>query len=66
MEDQILPKIAINFSQNHLSIKQGWYKDAMPWLKMCVIDEDVHLHNIDDIKNIITSKFKRIYGVMKV
>ena len=56
--DHRLPKIALNSSQNHLRLKRGWYKDTRPWLNHWEIDENVALQNIDNIKNIVTSKFK--------
>jgi hypothetical protein len=58
MEDKRLPKIASNSSQNHLQLKQGWHKDAKSWLNHWGIKEEVTLQNNNNIKNIITSKFK--------
>jgi hypothetical protein len=58
MEDKRLPKIASNFSQNHLWLKWGWHKDAQSWLNHWGIKEEIILQNKDNIKNIITSKFK--------
>ena len=58
MGDHRLPKLALNSIQNHLSLKQGWYKDTMAWLNLWEIDENVVLQNINNIKNIVTSKFK--------
>jgi hypothetical protein len=58
MEDKRLPKIASNSSQNHLWLKWGWHKDAKSWLNHWGIKEEVTLQNNDNIKNIITSKFK--------
>jgi hypothetical protein len=58
MEDKRLPKIASNSSQNHLQLKQGWHKDAQSWLNHWGIKEEIILQNKDNIKNIITSKFK--------
>ena len=58
MGDHILPNIALNSSQNHLSLKRGWYNDTRSWLNHSEIDENVALQNINNIKNIISSKFK--------
>ena len=46
-----LPKLALNSSQNHLSFKRGWYKDSKA-------HKNVALKNINNIENIVTSKFK--------
>jgi hypothetical protein len=60
MEDKRLPKIASNSSRNHLRLKWGWHKDAKSWLNHCEIKEEVRLqNNNDNIKNIITYKFKK-------
>ena len=56
--DLRLPKLALNSSQNHLRLKRGWYKDTRAWLNHWEIDENVALQNINNIKNIVTSKFK--------
>ena len=58
MGDHRLPKIALNSSQNHLRLEQGWYKDTRAWLNHWGINENVALQNINNIKNIVTSKFK--------
>ena len=58
MGDHRLPKLALNSSQNHLRLKWGWYKDTRAWLNHWEIDENVALQNINNIKNIFTSKFK--------
>ena len=58
MGDHRLPKLALNSSQNHLRLKQGWYKDIRAWLNYSEIDENLALKNINNIKNIVTSKFK--------
>jgi hypothetical protein len=58
MDDKRLPKIASNSNQNHQRLKWGWHKDAKSWLNHWGIQEDVILQNTDNIKNIITSKFK--------
>ena len=58
MGDHRLPKLALNSSQNHLRLKHGWYKDTRSWLNHWKIDENVALQNINNIKNIIASKFK--------
>ena len=51
MGDHRLLKLALNSSQNHLRLKQGW-------LNHWKIDETIALQNINNIKNIVTSKFK--------
>ena len=56
--DHRLPKIALNSSQKQLRLKRGWYKDTRSWLNHWEIDENVALQNINNIKNIVTSKFK--------
>ena len=56
--DHRLPKLALNSSQNHLRLKRGWYKDTRAWLNHQEIGENVALQNINNIKNIVTSKFK--------
>ena len=58
MEDHRLPKLAFNSIQNCLRLERGWYKDTKPWLNHWEIDENVALQNINNIKNIVTSKFK--------
>ena len=58
MGNKRLPKIALNSNQNQLRLKQSWCKDTIVWLKYWGIDENDTLHNIDNVKNIITSKFK--------
>jgi len=58
MRDHRIPKLALHSSQNHLRFKQGWYKDTRAWLNHWEIDENVALQNINNIKNIVTSKFK--------
>ena len=50
MVNHRLPKIDLNSSQNHLRLKRGLHKDAMSWLEMWGIDENVTLENIDDFK----------------
>jgi hypothetical protein len=39
-------------------LKWGWHKDVKSWLNHWGIKEEVTLQNNDNIKNIITSKFK--------
>jgi len=56
--DHRLPKLALNSSQSHLRLKWGWYKDTRAWLNLWKIDKNVALQNINNIKNIVTSKFK--------
>ena len=58
MGDHRLPKLALNSSQNHLRLKRGWYKYTRALLNHWEIDENVALKNINNIKNIVTSKFK--------
>ena len=58
MGDHRLPKLALNSSQNHRRLKCGWYNDTRSWLNHWEIDENVALQNINNIKNIVTSKFK--------
>ena len=58
MGNKILPKIALNSSQNHLRLKQCWCKDTTAWLNHWGINENDILQNIHKVKNIITSKFK--------
>ena len=60
MGDHRLPKLALNSIQNHLRIKRGWYKDTRASLNHWEMDETVTLQNINNIKNIVTSKFKEI------
>ena len=58
MGDHILLKLALNSIQNHLKLKQGWYKDTRAWLNHWDIDETIALQNINNIKNMVTSNFK--------
>ena len=58
MGDHRLPKLAFNSIQNHLRLKRGWYKDTRAWLNHLEINENIALQNINNIKNIVTSKFK--------
>ena len=55
MGNQRLPKIALDLSQKQL--RHGC-KDTMAWLTHWGIDENNISQNIDNAKNIITSKFK--------
>ena len=66
MGDHRLLKLALNSNQNHLRLKQGWYKDIKTWLDHWAIDENVALRNINDIKNIVTSSLKRKCVVRKI
>ena len=59
MGDQILPKITLQSSEDNLQLKRVWHKDTMTWLNHWWIDENVTLQNINNIKNIITSKYKQ-------
>ena len=56
--DHRLPKIDLNSSQNHPRLKRSWYKDTRAWLNHWEMDENIALQNINNIKNIVTSKFK--------
>ena len=58
MGDHIIPKLAFNSSQNHLRLKKGWYKDTRVWLNHWEIDKNIAMKNINNINNIVTSKFK--------
>ena len=58
MGNKRLPKLALNSSQNQLHLKRCWCKDIMAWLNHWGIDESDILQNIDNVKNVITSKFK--------
>ena len=58
MGNERLPKIALNSSQNKLCLKRCWFKDTKAWSNHWSINENDILHNIDNVKNIITSKFK--------
>ena len=58
MGDHRLPKLDLKSSQNHLRLKWGWYKYTRAWLNHWEIEENVWLQNINNIKNIVTSKFK--------
>ena len=52
-----MPKITLKSNQDHLWLKQGWYKDTMACLNHLGISENATLQNINNIKNSITSKF---------
>ena len=58
MENKRLPKISLNSSQNQLRLKRCWCKDTMAWLNHWGIHENDIMQNIDNVKNVITSKFK--------
>ena len=58
MGDHRLPKLDFNSSQNHLRLKRGWHKDTRAQLNHWEIDKKIALQNINNIKNIVTSKFK--------
>ena len=58
MGNERLPKISLNSSQNQLRLNRCWYKDTMDWLNHWGIDENDILQNINNVKNITTSKFK--------
>ena len=58
MGDHRIPMLDLNSSQNHLRLKRGWYKDTRAWLNHWEIDEKIALQNINNIRNIVTSKFK--------
>ena len=53
-----LGKITLTSSQNQLRLKWCWCKDTMAWLNHWGFDENDILQNIDNVKNIITSKLK--------
>ena len=56
--DHILPKLGLNSTQNHPRVKRDWYRDTRAWLNHWVMDENVALQNINNIKNIVTFRFK--------
>ena len=53
MENERLPKIALNSSQNQLRLERSWCKDTIAWLNHWGIDENGTLQNIDNVKNIL-------------
>ena len=57
MGNDRLPKIALTQVKMNC-LKQCSCKDNMAWLKHRGINESVILQKIDNVKNIITSKFK--------
>ena len=65
MGDHGHPKLALNSSQNHLRLKQGWYKDTRALLNHWEIDKNVALQNINNIKNIVNSKFKEKMSIVR-
>ena len=58
MGDHRLPNLVLNSIQNHLRLKWGWYKYTRASLNHWEIDETITLQNINNIKNIVTYKFK--------
>ena len=56
MGDHRLLKLAFNSSQNWLRLKWGCYKDTL--VKRLEIYQNIALQNINNITNIVTSKFK--------
>jgi hypothetical protein len=58
MDDKRLPKIASNSRKNHQWLNQKWHKYAKSWINYWGIQEEVIMQNIDNIINLITSKFK--------
>jgi hypothetical protein len=52
------PKLLQTPAKTTSGSSEGWHQDAKSWLNHWGIQEDVILQNIDNIKNIITSKFK--------
>ena len=64
--DHRLPKLALNSSQNHLRLKWGWYRDTRAWINHWEINENDVVQNINNIKNIVTPKFKEKCGVRKI
>ena len=53
-----LPIIDSNSTQNQLPLKWSWCKDIISCLKHWGIDENDTFHNIDNAKNICTSKIR--------
>ena len=66
MGNKRLSKIALNSSQNQLRLKRCWCKDTMAWLNHWGIDGNNILQNNDNVKNIITSKFKEKFSCGKI
>ena len=59
MGNERLPKIVSNSSQNKVRLKQCWCKDTMAWLNHWgIFNENNTLQKTNNVKNIITSKFK--------
>ena len=66
IDDHRLPKLALNSSQNHLCLNWGWHKDTRALSNYWEINENDALQNINNIKDIVTSKFKEKSGVRKI
>ena len=66
IDNHRLPKLALNSSQNHLKLNRGWHKDTRAWLNYWEINENDALQNINNIKDIVTSKFKEKSGVRNI
>lgn len=58
MDDKRILMITSNYSQNHMQINWGWHKYSKCWLNHQVIEEQVIVQNINNIKATITSKLK--------
>lgn len=50
--------IASNSGEDHMWLKWVWHIDAKSWLNHSRIEKNVTIQNIDNIKIVITSKFK--------
>jgi hypothetical protein len=57
MDDKRFPKISSNTIQSHQWLKHGWHKYAKYCPNHWGIQEEAIMQNIDNITNIITSKF---------
>jgi len=59
MEAKRFPKMTSKSNQNsHLRLTWGWHKDVESWLDHWGIKEEIILRKKDNIKDIVTSKFK--------
>ena len=58
MGDKRFPKIASYSSQSHLRIKWGWHIYSKYWINHWGVEKEATLQNNNNIKSIITSKFK--------
>jgi len=66
IDDHRLPKLALNCGQNHLRRNWGWHKDTRALLNYWEINENDALENINNIKDIFTSKLKEKSGVRNI